>query len=169
MVTGPMVELTEQKGKEASGLHWIGLLSSTPKYHQTFLELGPRGFDFVLPFSDTISQSVWKLYYYATTLTANALCSNHLSNENVFRNFLNELFLLKEGLFIIAGRSFKLVGSNTSNEPSSWFQEYASRQTSQRLWCSQLPDKEVPVRSNIGGAILNDIYTFLDRPYATLY
>ena len=40
------------------------------------------------------------------------LSSSHLSNGNVFSNFLNESSL-KDGSFILAGRSFQMVGPDT--------------------------------------------------------
>ena len=42
-------------------------------------------------------------------------CSSHLSNKNVFSSLLNE-FLLREGSFILAGRSFQIVRPETLND-----------------------------------------------------
>ena len=41
-------------------------------------------------------------------------CDGHLSNKNVLSIFLKE-FLLREESFNLAGRSFKIVGSETLN------------------------------------------------------
>ena len=41
--------------------------------------------------------------------------TSHLSNKNVFSNFLNES-LLKERSFIIAGKSFQIVGPKTLSD-----------------------------------------------------
>ena len=43
------------------------------------------------------------------------LCSSQLSNKKVFSNFRNE-FKLKDGSFILAGRSFQIVGPETLND-----------------------------------------------------
>ena len=43
------------------------------------------------------------------------LCSSHLSNKNVFSNFRNES-KLKDGSFILSGRSFQIVGPQTLND-----------------------------------------------------
>ena len=40
--------------------------------------------------------------------------NRHLSNKNVMSSFLNE-FLLREGSFILAGRSLQIVGPETLN------------------------------------------------------
>ena len=42
-------------------------------------------------------------------------CSNHLSHKNVISNFRNES-KLKDGSFILAGRSFQIVGPQTLND-----------------------------------------------------
>ena len=44
------------------------------------------------------------------------LCSSHLSSKNVFSNFRNES-KLKNGSFILSGRSFQIVGPQTLNDP----------------------------------------------------
>ena len=93
-------------------------------------------------------------------------CSSQLSNKNVFSNFRNES-MLKDGSFILAGRSFQIVGPETLNDLGpklqmslSWFLECSaalrwqiatvSGRVSQKLRCSRLPDKKVPVHSNTG-------------------
>ena len=90
-------------------------------------------------------------------------CSGHLSNKNVLTNFLNES-KLKDGSFILAGRSFQIAGPQTLNDlrPNVTVlvlgmyscPEVADRnfsgQVLQKLRCSPLPDKKVPVHSNIG-------------------
>ena len=42
-------------------------------------------------------------------------CSSHLLNKNVLSNFRNES-KLKDGSFILAGRSFQTVGPQTLND-----------------------------------------------------
>ena len=42
-------------------------------------------------------------------------CSSHLSNKNVLRSFRNES-KLNDGSFILAGRSFQIVGPQTLND-----------------------------------------------------
>ena len=91
-------------------------------------------------------------------------CSSHLSNKNVLSNFRNES-KLKDWSFVLAGRSFQIVGPQTLNDlsPNSvlfWFLECTaalgwhiatvSDRVLQKLRCSRLPDKKVPVHSSIG-------------------
>ena len=42
-------------------------------------------------------------------------CSSHLSNKNVLSSFRNES-KLNDGSFILAGRSFQIVGPQTLND-----------------------------------------------------
>ena len=91
-------------------------------------------------------------------------CSSHLSNKNVLRNVRNES-INSDGSFILAGRSFQIVGPQTLNDlgPNVTVlilgmyscREVADRSClrpgiSQKLRCSWLPDKKVPVYSNQG-------------------
>ena len=88
-------------------------------------------------------------------------CSSHLSNKNVLSNFRNES-KLKDGSFILAGSLFQIVGPQTLNDlgPNVTVlvlgmyscPEVADRvvsdRVSQKLRCSRLPDKKLPVHSH---------------------
>ena len=93
-----------------------------------------------------------------------AKCNSHLSNKNVLNSFPNE-FLVRERSFILAGRSFQIVGPETLNDfgPNvivSWFLECiavlmwqiatVSGWALTRLQYSHSPGREVPIRSNTG-------------------
>ena len=90
-------------------------------------------------------------------------CSSHLSNKNVLSNFRNES-KLKDGSFNLAEVHSRLSDHRswmTSVQMSlfwflgctaalRWQIATVSDQVSQKQRCSRLPDKKVPVHSNIG-------------------
>ena len=88
-------------------------------------------------------------------------CSSHLSNRNVLSNFRNES-KLKDGSFILAGRSFQIVGPQTLNDlgpnvTALVLGMYSCPEVADRnyLWpgiaetTMHSADKKVPVHSNI--------------------